>query len=83
MPKSKKASECGTPSEDLSALILNHNKLHLSGELNHSLPNIPKSNKQATIKNIETHKDIGELSMQTKKKINSMQKLSDNDELPL
>lgn len=50
----KKTSEVGSLNEDLSGLILNHNKLHLSGDLNRSVPNIPKS--KPSIKGIQTNK---------------------------
>jgi hypothetical protein len=55
----KKGSESGSVSEDLSNLILNHNKLKLEDELNRSVPNIPKS--KSTQRSIKTNREIGEL----------------------
>jgi hypothetical protein len=94
----KRSSEASC-SEDLSALILNHNKLHLSGDLNRSVPNIPRA--KASAKAIDSNREIGDLSLSTKKQIQTNRKLADdssrmddpsrsskiiddrNDELPL
>ena len=52
------------PSEDLSALILNYNRLNLDDAQNNSLPNIPKALKKSG-KQLVTTKDItsGELAL--------------------
>ena len=65
--------------EDLSNLILNQAKLHL--EANTSLPSIPRALKNSQ-KKLSTARDLGDLSLSTKKQINSVKRLQPHD-LPL
>lgn len=58
--------------EDLSNLILNQAKLHL--EANTSLPSIPRALKNSQ-KKLSTARDLGDLSLSTKKQINSVKRL--------
>jgi len=69
-PDSKKSIDGKT--EDLSNLILNQAKLNIEG--NPSLPNIPRALKNSQ-KKLSTARDLGDLALSTKKKINSIKKL--------
>ena len=66
MIKCQKKNSEGAITEDLSNLIKHHHpKLHISGEYNNSLPDIPKALKNSQ-KRLQTSRDIHDLGINNK-----------------